>query len=77
MARFSIEALGFAALWLVVAFGAKAAASALLHGDDNVLALEGGRRLPVAAPAPVTPLVPVEVLLVIDDECHFDAEMQR
>ncbi len=55
MARFLIAALGFAALWFVVAFGAQAAGSALLNGDDNVLALECGRRLPVAAPAPGIP----------------------
>jgi hypothetical protein len=79
VARFSIAALGFAALWLVVAFGAQAAGSALLNGDDNVLALECGRRLPVTAPAPATPLVPVEVLLVIDDEWqeHFGSDAER
>ncbi len=79
MARFSIAALGFASLWFVVAFGAQAAGSALLNGDDNVLVLECGRRLPVTAPAPATPLVPVEVLLVIDDEwqAHFGSDAER
>jgi len=79
VARFSIAALGFAALWLAVALGAQAAASTLLDGDDSVLALECGRRLPVTAPAPATPLVPVEVLLVIDDEwlAHFGSDAER
>jgi hypothetical protein len=74
-----IAALGFAALWLAVALGAQAAASALLDGDDNVLALECGRRLPVTAPAPAAPLVPVEVLLVIDEEwqAHFGSDAER
>ncbi len=79
MARFSIAALGFSALWLAVALGAQAAAPTLMKSDDNVLALECGRRVPVTAPAPVTPLVPVEVVLVIDDEwqAHFGSDAER
>jgi hypothetical protein len=47
--RFSIAALGFAALWLAVALGAQAKAPTLMKSDDNVLALECGLAASIAS----------------------------